>query len=108
MPSVRSSPSLEVFVSSWKIARYDGFPDRLSVTLMCVQRTKANKQAIESLAPRVKELSERLCEPIGEDDVKERERRTRLEWWVDTLHGHARVEPDIWGFAGNCKRFLEV
>ena len=40
---------------------------------------KANKQAIESLAPRVKELAEKLCEPVGEDDIKERERRTRLE-----------------------------
>ena len=60
--------------------RYDGFPDRLSVTLMCAQRTKANKKAIESLAPRVKELAEGLCEPVGEDDVNERERRMRLEW----------------------------
>ena len=50
-----------------------------SVALTCPQRTKANKQAIESLAPRVKELAERLCEPVGEGDVKERERRTRLE-----------------------------
>ena len=43
------------------------------------QRTKGNKQAIESLAPRVKELAERLCEPVSEVDVKERERRMRLE-----------------------------
>ena len=43
------------------------------------QQTKANKQAIESLAPRVGELAERLCEPVNEGDVKEGERRRRLE-----------------------------
>ena len=43
------------------------------------QRMKANKQAVESLAPRIKALGERLCEPVPEGDVKERERRTRLE-----------------------------
>jgi len=43
------------------------------------QRTKANKQAIESLAPRVKALAERLCEPVPKGDIKERERRKRLE-----------------------------
>ena len=46
----------------------------------CLQRTQANKQAIESLAPRVKELSEMLCEAVSEGDIKERERRARLEW----------------------------
>ena len=55
------------------------FSRRLSVTLTCLQRTKANKQAIESLAPRVKELADRLCEPVHEGDFKERERRMRLE-----------------------------
>ena len=79
MHSAPSSLSLGVSASSWKIARYDTFPRRLSVTLTCPQRTKANKQAIESLAPRVKELAERLCEPVEERDVKERERRMRLE-----------------------------
>ena len=54
-------------------------PHKPSVTFTCPQRTKANKQAIESLAPRVKELAELLCEPVGEGDVKEGERRTRLE-----------------------------
>ena len=43
------------------------------------QRTKANKEAIESLAPRVKSLAELLCEPVPEGDVKERERRKILE-----------------------------
>ena len=79
MPSARSSPSPEGSASSWKIARYGAFPHRLPVTLTCPQRTKANKQAIESLAPRVKELAERLCEPVNEGDVKEREGRMRLE-----------------------------
>ena len=79
MPSVRSSLSLEVSVLSWKIARYGTFPHKPSVTLTCPQRTKANKQAIESLAPRVKELAEQLCEPVNEGDVKEGERRARLE-----------------------------
>ena len=48
--------------------------------LRCPQRTKANKQMIESLAPQVKELAERLCKPVSESDVEEQERRTRLEW----------------------------
>ena len=43
------------------------------------QRTKANKQAIESLAPQVEELHDLLCKPVKEGDVKERERRARLE-----------------------------
>ena len=43
------------------------------------QRTKANKQAIESLAPKVKMLNERLCKPVPKSDLKERERRKRLE-----------------------------
>ena len=43
------------------------------------QRTKANKEAIESLAPRVKSLAELLCKPVPEGDVKEGERRKRLE-----------------------------
>ena len=49
------------------------------MTLTSPQRTEANKQAIESLAPRVQELAEQLCEPVPEGDVKERERRTRLD-----------------------------
>jgi len=43
------------------------------------QRTKANKESIESLAPQVKSLAELLCEPVPEGDVKEGERRKRLE-----------------------------
>ena len=47
--------------------------------LQVPQRTKTNKQAIESLAPRVKVLAERLCKSVPEGDVKEQERRERLE-----------------------------
>ena len=47
--------------------------------LQTPQRTKANKQAIESLAPQVEALAERLCVPVSEGDVKERERRMRLD-----------------------------
>jgi len=43
------------------------------------QRTKANKQAIESLAPRVKALSASLCAPVSEGDDKEGMRRKELE-----------------------------
>ena len=43
------------------------------------QRTKANKQAIESLAPRVKALAKSLCRPVSDDDIEERERRQKLE-----------------------------
>ena len=43
-----------------------------------LQRTEANRQAIESLAPWVKELAERLCGPVPEGDVEERERRKGL------------------------------
>jgi len=41
---------------------------------------KANKQAIESLAPRVKALAELLCTPVSEGDIKEESRRKLLEW----------------------------
>ena len=43
------------------------------------QRTKANEQAIESLAPRIKALSASLCASVSEDDLKEGERRKKLE-----------------------------
>jgi hypothetical protein len=42
------------------------------------QRTKANKQAIESLAPRVKALSASLCAPVSEGDTQEGMRREEL------------------------------
>jgi len=42
---------------------------------------------MESLAHRVKALAESLCEPASEGDVKERERRERLEQYAHTLQG---------------------
>ena len=51
------------------------YPQHLQVP----QRTTANKEAIESLAPRVKALAELLCKPVSESDVEERERRGKLE-----------------------------
>ena len=51
-------------------------------SLQAFQRTKANKQAMESLAPRVKALSASLCLPVPKDDFKERDRRKKLEQWV--------------------------
>ena len=50
-----------------------------SQRLRVFQRAKANEQAIESLAPRVKALSASLCISISEDDFKEQERRKKLE-----------------------------
>ena len=43
------------------------------------QRTAENKQAIESLAPRVKTLAESFCAPIPDDDTQEKARRKILE-----------------------------
>ena len=79
MPSVRSSLLLEVSAFSWKIARYALLLCAISTTLTGAQRTKANKQAIESLAPRVKTLDELLCAPVPKGDTKEQESRKRLE-----------------------------
>lgn len=42
------------------------------------QRTKANRQAIESLAPRIEELTKLLSAPVPEHDINEGERRNRL------------------------------
>ena len=53
-----------------------------NIHLQCSQAlrsTKANKQAIKSLAPRVKALAELLCKPVSEGDARERERRQKLE-----------------------------
>ena len=43
------------------------------------QRTRANEQTIELLAPRVKALAESLCAPVSQGDAKEQERRKDLE-----------------------------
>ena len=48
-------------------------------SLRVFQRTMANRQAIESLAPRFKALSASLCTPVSGGDAKEQERRKRLE-----------------------------
>ena len=42
------------------------------------QQMKANKQALESLAHRVKALAESLCSPVSEGDIKEESRRNIL------------------------------
>ena len=51
----------------------------LSVMLIKAQRTKANREAIEALAPRVKALAESLCAPVSEGDAREESRRKTLE-----------------------------
>jgi len=43
------------------------------------QQTRANKQAMESLAPRIKALSASLCKPVPKGDAKEEIRRKELE-----------------------------
>ena len=53
-----------------------------NVYLQCsqaLQITKANGQAIESLALRVRALAESLWKPISEGDAREQERRQNLE-----------------------------
>ena len=47
--------------------------------LQVPQRTKANTQEIEFLAPRVKALAESLCASVSEGDVKEGSRRRVLK-----------------------------
>ena len=42
-------------------------------------RTKANKQAIASVAPRVRALAESLCKAVSEGDEGERKRKQKLE-----------------------------
>ena len=57
-------------------------PTSSTYDLQCLQvpqRTKANKQAIESLAPRVEAIAARLRERVPEGDLRERERRSKLE-----------------------------
>jgi len=47
--------------------------------LQVPQQTKANKQAIELLAPRVNALSASLYKPVSEGDTNEEGRRRELE-----------------------------
>ena len=79
MRLVLSSLLLGVSASSLRIARYGSSLISVHLRLIGSQRTKANKQAIESLAPRVKALAGQLCEGVPEDDVEEVERRKKLE-----------------------------
>ena len=51
------------------------YPQHLPVP----QRMKANEQAIESLAPRIKALSALLCTLVSGGDTRERPRRKELE-----------------------------
>ena len=56
------------------------FPQRVLPQVLHVpQRMKGNEQTIESLAHRVKVLSESLRSPISEGDIKEQKRRGALE-----------------------------
>jgi hypothetical protein len=71
-----------------------------------VQRTKANSQAIEALAPRVKALTESLCTPVSEGDIREELRRKILEQYVHTLRD--RELSLTWGFPGNWKIFIKI
>ena len=48
--------------------------------LQPLQQTEVNKKAIESLAPRIKMLSESLGAPIHPSDVNEKERESELGW----------------------------
>jgi hypothetical protein len=51
---------------------------RYQPRLRLPQRTRANKQAIESLAPRIKALSASLCAPASKGDANEEPRRKEL------------------------------
>ena len=55
------------------------FLHTFSRRLQVLQQTKANKQVIESLAPRVDALAESLCAPVPKEDFKELGRRRKLE-----------------------------
>ena len=51
----------------------------LSMILTCTpQQTRANRQAMESLVPRVKALSASLCSTVPEGNSKEEMRRKEL------------------------------
>ena len=54
-------------------------PIRHQQRLRVSQQTKANVQAVGSLAPRVEALAGLLYEPVPDDDVKEATRREKLE-----------------------------
>jgi hypothetical protein len=51
----------------------------LSTMFTGAQRTKANREAIEILVPRVKALAKSLCTPVSKGDTREESRRKALE-----------------------------
>jgi len=55
------------------------FPTHCSQSLQTPQQTKANEQAIDSLAHRANALSASLCTPVFGGDMKEESRRKGLE-----------------------------
>ncbi|KAF9646201.1 hypothetical protein BDM02DRAFT_3189069 [Thelephora ganbajun] len=70
------------------------------------ERTMANRQAIESLAPRVKALSESLCAPVSEGDANEQERRKTLEQKLEKVLrelGPLAEQGKLAGFFNNVK-----
>ncbi|KAF9645378.1 WD40 repeat-like protein [Thelephora ganbajun] len=70
------------------------------------EHTMANRRAIESLAPRVKALSESLCAPVSEGDANERERRKTLEQKLEKVLrelGPLAEQGRLVGFFNNVK-----
>jgi len=58
------------------------WPPSHTFNLQCLQsfqQTEVDEQAIESLAPRIRALSESLCEPTQPDDINEKERERKLD-----------------------------
>jgi len=63
-------------LENWEVRPY--FPTHYSQSLQVRQQTKANEQAMVSLADRVNTLSALLCTPVSEGDTKEDSRRKEL------------------------------
>jgi len=63
------------------------------------QRMGTNKQAIESLAHRVKALAGSLCTPVSEGDTREASRRQ--DWNSKPKPPMLRTESDKQGILGN-------
>ena len=60
--------------------RYDTpLASTINNTHKYTQQTRANKQAMESLAPRIKALSASLCQPVLGSGGKEEMRRKQLK-----------------------------
>jgi len=80
MPSPHSNLLLEASALFWTIMRCDT-PSVSTIhdAHRHPQQTRANKQAMESLVPRIKALSASLCRPVPEGNTKEKMRRKELE-----------------------------